>query len=50
MSFGATYDINISKLTPASNYRGGIEVTLSYKAFGASKSSAASSVRCPRFY
>jgi type IX secretion system PorP/SprF family membrane protein len=50
MSFGATYDINISKLTPASNYRGGIEVTLSYKGFGVSKNSAASSVRCPRFY
>lgn len=28
--FGASYDINISKLKSASQYRGGLELTLSY--------------------
>ncbi len=50
MSIGATYDINISKLTQASLYRGGLEITLSYKAFTNKQNSAARMVRCPRFY
>ena len=50
MSIGATYDINISKLSPASQYRGGLELTLSYKGFTRNQSSDARMVRCPRFY
>jgi type IX secretion system PorP/SprF family membrane protein len=50
MSIGATYDINISKLTTASHYRGGLELTLSYKAFGGGGNSDARMVRCPKFY
>ncbi len=50
MSIGATYDINISKLTSASQYRGGLEITLSYKAFTNNYNSNTRSVRCPRFY
>lgn len=30
LSFGASYDINISKLKSASQYRGGLELTLAY--------------------
>jgi type IX secretion system PorP/SprF family membrane protein len=30
LTFGASYDINISKLKSASQYRGGLELTLSY--------------------
>ena len=52
MSIGATYDINISKLTPASQFRGGFEMTLSYKAFTGSGGSSDESyrLRCPRFF
>ncbi len=50
MSIGVTYDINISKLTTASYYRGGFEMTLSYKAFRNQPNSNARMVRCPRFY
>jgi type IX secretion system PorP/SprF family membrane protein len=50
MSIGATYDINISKLSTASQYRGGLEITLSYKGFTRNQNSDARMVRCPRFY
>lgn len=50
MSIGATYDINISKLSPASQYRGGLEITLSYKAFTGNQNKDARMVRCPKFY
>ncbi len=51
MSMGATYDINISKLVPASQYRGGLELTMSYKAFSPNHvSDEAYKTRCPRFF
>ncbi len=50
MSIGITYEINTSKLKSASQYRGGYEVTLSYKAFSTNRNSSADKVRCPRFF
>ncbi|MFT3912041.1 MAG: PorP/SprF family type IX secretion system membrane protein [Ferruginibacter sp.] len=50
MSLGMTYDINTSKLTTASQSRGGFEVTLSYKGFSRRSNSSADMVRCPRFF
>lgn len=47
---GITYDVNISKLKSASQYRGAYEITLSYKAFRNSMNSSAEKVRCPAFY
>jgi type IX secretion system PorP/SprF family membrane protein len=44
---GLTYDVNVSKLKPASNLRGGFELTLSYKNFLNIKNSSADKVRCP---
>ena len=49
-SIGITYDVNVSKLKAASQYRGAYEVTLSYKAFRNSVNSSAEKVRCPAFY
>jgi hypothetical protein len=50
LSMGATYDINVSKLVPASQYRGGLELTLSYKAFSPNHiSDEAYKTRCPKF-
>ena len=43
---GVSYDINISKLNVASNWRGGLEVTLSYTDF---INSSIDKVRCTRF-
>lgn len=48
-SIGITYDLNTSKLKTASQYRGGFELTLSYKAFK-KYNSAADMVRCPTFF
>jgi len=47
---GITYDVNISKLKTASQYRGAYEITLSYKAFRNGQNSSADKVRCPAFY
>ncbi len=47
---GITYDVNVSKLKSASQYRGAYEITLSYKAFRNSVNSSAEKVRCPAFY
>jgi len=47
---GITYDVNVSKLKTASQYRGAYEITLSYKAFRNSVNSSAEKVRCPAFY
>jgi type IX secretion system PorP/SprF family membrane protein len=47
---GITYDVNISKLKTASQYRGAYELTLSYKAFRNGQNSSADKVRCPAFY
>lgn len=47
---GINYDVNISKLKSASQFRGAYEVTLSYKAFRNNYNSSADKVRCPGFY
>jgi len=46
-AFGATYDVNISKLRTASMARGGFELTLSYSDFLNIRNSSAEKVRCP---
>ena len=50
ISIGITYDVNTSKLKTASQYRGGYEVTLSYKTFNHRYNSSVDKVRCPAFY
>lgn len=50
MSLGLTYDINSSKLKAASQYRGGFELTLSYKTYRNGEKSSADKVKCPLFY
>lgn len=47
LGIGLTYDINVSKLHSASKYRGGFELTLSYKSFLNNKNSSYNKVRCP---
>jgi type IX secretion system PorP/SprF family membrane protein len=44
---GASYDINVSKLTQASQARGGIELTLSYRSFLNIRNSTLEKFRCP---
>ncbi|MBD0294682.1 MAG: type IX secretion system membrane protein PorP/SprF, partial [Flavisolibacter sp.] len=46
-ALGATYDVNVSKLKPASNLRSGFELTLSFKSFLNIRNSSADKVRCP---
>jgi hypothetical protein len=46
---GASYDVNVSKLVAASQYRGGLEVTLSYRDLLSSRNKAQRQTRCPRF-
>ena len=48
-SIGVSYDINISKLKVASNLRGGLELTASYRDFLKIRSSTLDKVRCIRF-
>lgn len=48
VALGVTYDVNISKLTPASQSRGGLEVTLTYRNFLNIRNSSAQKVRCPQ--
>ncbi|HMK02860.1 MAG TPA: PorP/SprF family type IX secretion system membrane protein, partial [Ferruginibacter sp.] len=50
IGIGITYDVNISKLKTASQFRGAYELTLSYKAFRNSPNTSAEMVRCPAFY
>lgn len=50
MGLGLTYDVNTSKLKAASQYRGGFELTLSYKAYRNIYNSSANKVKCPAFY
>lgn len=47
LAMGLTYDVNISKLKPASNLRGGMELTLSYKTFLNVRNSSLDKQRCP---
>jgi type IX secretion system PorP/SprF family membrane protein len=49
-SFAFSYDVNISKLRPASLGRGGFELSLSYIGFSKNRNnSSLDAVRCPRF-
>ncbi len=50
LSFGTTYDINVGKLVPASQHRGGVELTMSYKAFSPNHIYDPNyQSKCPRF-
>lgn len=49
LSIGVSYDVNISKLNVASNWRGGLELTMSYKGFLKIRNSTLDRVRCVRF-
>ncbi len=44
---GVTYDVNISKLSAASQFRGGYEVTMSYRNFLNFRNTSADKTRCP---
>jgi hypothetical protein len=46
---GASYDINISKLTVASQARGGFELTLSFKSLFQYRQRDLRGVICPQF-
>lgn len=46
---GLSYDINVSKLVVASHYRGGLEVTLSFRDVLNYMKSERRQTRCPRF-
>ncbi|MFN5334347.1 MAG: PorP/SprF family type IX secretion system membrane protein [Bacteroidota bacterium] len=46
-SMGLSYDINVSKLTRASQARGGVELTLSYRSFLNIRNSTLEKFRCP---
>jgi type IX secretion system PorP/SprF family membrane protein len=46
---GTSYDVNISKLAIASQYRGGFELSLTYRAFLNNRKSEERQTRCPRF-
>jgi type IX secretion system PorP/SprF family membrane protein len=48
-NIGVSYDINISKLNVASNWRGGLEVSLSYIDFLKIRNTSIDKVRCTRF-
>lgn len=48
-TIGVSYDANVSKLVSASQYRGGLEVTLSYKNFLNIRNTELQSARCPQF-
>lgn len=48
-SFAFSYDVNISKLRPASQSRGGFELSLSYIGFLNRDNSTLNAVRCPKF-
>jgi type IX secretion system PorP/SprF family membrane protein len=49
MTFGVSYDINISKLRTVSNWRGGLELTAAYKGFLKIRNSTLDKLRCVRF-
>lgn len=49
LGIGLTYDVNISKLRAASQFRGGFEITLSYRNFLNIRNSSLDKTRCPRF-
>jgi type IX secretion system PorP/SprF family membrane protein len=49
MSFGVSYDVNVSKLNVASNWRGGLELSATYRCFLKIRNSTLDRVRCVRF-
>lgn len=49
LSIGISYDVNISKLKVVSNWRGGLELTVSYRGFLKISNSTLDRVRCVRF-
>lgn len=49
MTLGVSYDVNVSKLNVASNWRGGLELTASYRGFLKIRNSTLDRVRCVRF-
>ncbi len=49
MSIGISYDVNVSKLNSVSNWRGGLELTASYRGFLKIRNSTLDRVRCVRF-
>jgi type IX secretion system PorP/SprF family membrane protein len=46
---GLSYDVNISTLKTASQYRGGFELSLTFRSFTKGQSSTLTNIRCPRF-
>lgn len=49
VSVGASYDVNVSKLKPASNLRGGYELSMSILSDFTDKNAAAKKTVCPKF-
>lgn len=49
MSIGISYDVNVSKLNVVSSWRGGLELTASYRGFLKIRNSTLDRVRCVRF-
>lgn len=49
LGIGVSYDINISKLKTVSNWRGGLELTASYRGFLKIRNSTLDMVRCVKF-
>lgn len=49
VSFGVSYDVNVSKLKTVSNFRGGLELTIAYRGFTKLRNSMLDRVRCTRF-
>ncbi len=49
LSIALSYDVNISKLQVASNWRGGFELTGAFRGFLNTRSSTLDKVRCVRF-
>jgi type IX secretion system PorP/SprF family membrane protein len=49
LGIGVSYDINISKLKTASLYRGGLELTLSYRGFLSINGTSKGRTSCPKF-
>lgn len=47
VAMGLSYDVNVSKLTRASQARGGFELTLSYKNFLNIRNSSLEKIKCP---
>lgn len=49
LSLALSYDVNISKLHVASHWRGGLELTATYRGFLKTRSSTLDKLRCVRF-